>query len=50
MRIYGGVNNLFNEFGPFMPDGLNNGDSRNIVSALNDPAGREFYMGLRARF
>lgn len=49
-RIYGGVNNLFNEFGPFMPDGLNNGDSRNIVSALNDPAGREFYMGLRARF
>lgn len=49
-RIYGGVNNLFNEHGPFMPDGLNNGDSRNIVSALNDPAGREFYVGVRARF
>ncbi|MDZ3833294.1 MAG: TonB-dependent receptor [Sphingopyxis sp.] len=49
-RIYGGINNLFNDYGPFMPDGLNNGNFRNIVSPLNDPAGREFYVGVRARF
>ena len=49
-RIYGGVNNLFDDYGPFVPTGLDNGSSLNIVSNLNDPAGREFYMGVRARF
>jgi len=49
-RLSGGVNNLFNTYGPLVPTGLNYGDTSNIVSALNDAAGREFYIGLRARF
>lgn len=49
-RIYGGVNNIFNNFGPLLPTGLNNGSSSNIVSELNDALGREFYMGARVRF
>jgi len=48
--VYGGVNNIFDEFGPFLPTGLDNGGSRNIVSSLNDVEGREFYVGLRARW
>lgn len=49
-RIYGGVNNLFDNFGPLLPDGLDNGSSYNIVNELNDALGREFYIGARARF
>ncbi|WFL77712.1 TonB-dependent receptor [Altererythrobacter arenosus] len=49
-RIYGGVNNLFNNFGPFMPTGLDYGSSYNLDTPLNDVLGREFYLGLRARF
>ncbi|QSB44295.1 TonB-dependent receptor [Tsuneonella flava] len=50
IKIYGGVNNVFNDLGPFIPSGLNYGSSRNIVSALNDLDGREFYVGARFRF
>lgn len=49
-RIYGGVNNLFNNFGPFLPTGLDYGSSYNLDNALNDVVGREFYVGVRARF
>jgi outer membrane receptor protein involved in Fe transport len=49
-RITAGVNNIFNDFGPLLPSGLNYGSSRNIVSNLNDSGGREFYVGLRARY
>ncbi len=49
-RIYGGVNNLFNNFGPLLPSGLDNGGSRNIEEELNDALGREFYVGARVRF
>ncbi len=49
-RIYAGVNNLFNNFGPFIPTGLDFGSSLNIVSDLNDALGREFYAGARVRF
>ena len=49
-RIYGGVNNIFDNLGPLLPSGLDNGDSRNIVETLNDPVGREFYIGFRARY
>ncbi len=49
-RIFGGVNNLFDDYGPFVPTGLDNGSSLNIVSGLNDPAGREFYAGVRVRY
>ena len=49
-RVYGGVNNLFDNLGPLLPSGLDNGSSLNIVESLNDPTGREFYVGLRATF
>ncbi len=49
-RIYGGVNNLFDNFGPLLPTGLDNGGSRNIEEELNDALGREFYIGTRIRF
>ena len=49
-RVYAGVNNLFDNFGPLLPTGLNNGGSRNIEEELNDAVGREFYLGVRARF
>ncbi len=49
-RIYGGVNNLFDNEGPFLPTGLDNGNSRNIVSELNDIVGREYFAGIRITF
>ena len=49
-RIYGGVNNIFDNLGPVLPSGLDNGGSRNIEESLNDPVGREFYIGFRARY
>ncbi len=48
--IYAGVNNVFNDLGPLLPTGLDNGNSRNIVNRLNDLEGREFYAGVRLRF
>ena len=44
------VNNLFDDLGPFLPSGLDGGNSRNIVSSLNDLDGREFYLGARFAF
>lgn len=49
-RLYGGVNNIFDNLGPFVPTGLNYGSSYNLDSGLNDVLGREFYVGIRARF
>lgn len=49
-RVYGGVNNLFNNYGPFLPTGLDYGSSYNLDNALNDVLGREFFVGMRARF
>ena len=49
-RLYGGVNNLFNDTGPFLPSGLDNGSSFNIINRLNAPLGREYYIGVRANF
>ena len=49
-RVYGGVNNIFDNLGPLLPTGLDNGSNLNIVESLNDPTGREFYVGLRATF
>lgn len=50
VSIFGGVRNIFDDIGPLVPLGLNNGSSRNIVSRLNDVEGREFYAGLRVTF
>ncbi|MEM8636836.1 MAG: TonB-dependent receptor, partial [Pseudomonadota bacterium] len=44
-RIYGGVNNIFDDLGPLVPTGLDNGSSLNIVTPLNDVVGREFFVG-----
>ncbi|WP_299329119.1 TonB-dependent siderophore receptor [Parasphingopyxis sp.] len=49
-RISAGVNNIFNNYGPLYPSGTDDGNSRNIVSDLNDSIGREFWVGFRARF
>lgn len=49
-RVYGGVNNIFNDFGAFVPTGLDNGSSYNLANSLADVLGREFYVGVRARF
>lgn len=49
-RIYGGVNNIFDNLGPLVPTGTDNGSDLNIVESVNDPTGREFYVGLRATF
>ncbi len=49
-RIYGGVNNIGDNYGPFLPTGLDNGGTRNITSSLNDVVGREVFAGIRVRF
>ena len=49
-RIYAGVNNLFDNLGPLLPTGIDNGGSRNIEEDLNDALGREFFVGGRLRF
>ena len=49
-RIYGGINNIANDLGPLIPTGTSNGSSRNIVSDLARPVGREFYVGAKVRF
>lgn len=50
-RLYGGVNNLFNDFGAFVPTGVPSyGSSYNLDSALSRVLGREFYAGVRVRF
>ncbi|MBV7257965.1 TonB-dependent receptor plug domain-containing protein [Erythrobacter crassostreae] len=49
-RIYGGVNNIFDDYGAFVPTGLNNGSSYNLSNSLADVLGREFYVGARVRF
>ena len=48
--IFGGVTNVFDRIGPIQPQGLALGNSRNIISGLNDIEGREFFAGFRARF
>lgn len=49
-RVYGGVNNIFDNFGPVYPTGTDGGSNLNITSNLNDIKGREFYVGARVRF
>ena len=47
--LFGGVNNIGNDHGPFLPSGTNSGDIRNFNGAY-DPIGRRFYGGLRVRY
>lgn len=48
--LYGGVSNLFDEFGAVLPTGLDYGNSRNIISRLSNVTGREFYAGVKIRW
>tara|TARA_R110000744_G_scaffold125730_5_gene231515 strand:+ start:13964 stop:17164 length:3201 start_codon:yes stop_codon:yes gene_type:complete len=45
-RLFGGVNNIFHDYGPFLPNGTQSGDRRNFNAAY-DVAGRSAYIGLR---
>ena len=45
-RLFGGVNNIFHDYGPFLPSGTQSGDRRNFNPAY-DVAGRTAYLGLR---
>jgi outer membrane receptor protein involved in Fe transport len=45
-RLYAGVNNVFHDYGPFLPSGTNSGGSRNYNSSY-DVIGRAFYAGVR---
>lgn len=53
LKLYGGIKNIEDETGPLIPAaGLDNSgsSSRNIVSNINRPIGREYYLGIRATF
>ena len=49
LRIYGGVNNLFDDVSPFLPTGTTSGRLTNINTAY-DLSGRRFYLGVRMDF
>ena len=49
ISIFGGVNNVFHNYGPFLPSGLNSGGSRNFNSTY-DVVGRFFYGGVRVQY
>lgn len=47
IRAFGGIDNVFHDYGPFLPSGTASGDRRNF-SSYYDAVGRRFYLGLRA--
>lgn len=49
IRLYGGVNNLFDRVSPFLPTGTVSGRLTNINTAY-DLSGRRFYLGVRMDF
>ncbi len=46
LSIYGGINNVFDDYGPLTPTGLDNGRSRNLNSNY-DIVGRYGYVGVK---
>jgi len=42
-QAYAGINNVFDDLGPLVPTDLNSGNTRNIISRLNDVEGREIF-------
>ncbi|MFT4045880.1 MAG: TonB-dependent receptor [Solimonas sp.] len=48
-KLFGVVKNVFNEYGPFLPDGTNYGNQYNY-SAVYGVTGRAYTLGLEARF
>ncbi|MEA1941112.1 MAG: TonB-dependent receptor [Pseudomonadota bacterium] len=49
IRVFAGVNNLFHDYGPFLPSGTESGGRRNFAPGY-DVGGRRFYAGIRARW
>ncbi|MDQ8756271.1 TonB-dependent receptor [Sphingosinicella sp. LHD-64] len=49
LRLYAGVNNLFNSISPFLPSGTESGRLTN-QNGIYDIAGRRFYAGATLRF
>ena len=49
IRIFGSVRNIFNEYGPFLPDGTDNGDAYNFHSSYG-VMGRSLTIGLEVAF
>lgn len=49
IRVFAGVNNLFHDYGPFLPSGTDSGGRRNFSPGY-DFEGRRFYAGVRARW
>lgn len=49
VRIFGGINNVFHDYGPFLPSGTESGGRRNFAPGY-DIDGRRFYAGVRARW
>jgi outer membrane receptor for ferrienterochelin and colicin len=48
--VYAGINNLFDDYGTFLPSNFNSGSTSNLKGPQNDPIGRQFYVGVRSRF
>ncbi len=48
-QVYGGINNIEDNHGPYLPDGYVNGNNSNIGDSY-DGIGRRFYLGLRANW
>lgn len=49
VRVFGGVRDLFNAYGPFLPTGTNSGNEYNY-SPVYSPLGRTYFVGLEASF
>jgi len=49
LQIFGGINNVFHDYGPFLPSGTESGGRRNFSPGY-DAAGRRVYAGIRARW
>lgn len=49
VSLFGGVNNVFHNYGPFLPSGTDSGGSRNFDAAY-DVVGRFFYGGVRIEY
>jgi len=49
VRVFAGINNVFHDYGPFLPSGTESGGRRNFSPGY-DVEGRRFYAGIRARW
>lgn len=45
-RLFGGIKNITNEHGPYLPDGYNSGNNYNVGRSY-DRVGRRFYIGMK---